>query len=176
MAKIAYNKLKLKLEDPVVTLSINPEVEIEVHQYLPIQEKLGLVGRVIEFAHQQDYNFFNPMKYDMIFWIEVVDAYTNITFTEKQKEDMPKLYDQLKYSGVLDSIIDKIPIAEISMLKEGADATLRALYEHQNSIAGMLETVSQDYSALDMDASEIQKKLADPNTLELVKGLLTKVN
>ena len=67
----------------------------------------------------------NPMKYDMIFYIEVVDAYTNITFTEKQKEDMPKLYDQLKYSGVLDSIIDKIPIAEISMLKDGADATLK---------------------------------------------------
>ena len=33
----------------------------------------------------------------------------------------------------------------------------------------------QDYSNLNLDATEIQKKLADPNNMELLKSIMTKL-
>jgi hypothetical protein len=40
---------------------------------------------------------------------------------------------------------------------------------------GILETVSQDYSGLELDAQNIQKSLADPNNMALLKDILTKL-
>jgi len=42
-------------------------------------------------------------------------------------------------------------------------------------VLGILDTVSQDYSNLDLDATEIQKKLADKDNLALVRDVLTKL-
>ena len=57
------------------------------------------------------------------------------------------------------------------MLKE----TVEAVYSYNNSLMGILDTISQDYSALDLEASNIQKKLADPNTLGLLKDVMAKL-
>ena len=43
------------------------------------------------------------------------------------------------------------------------------------SVLGILEAVSKDYSNLDFDATQIQKKMADPENLKLVKDVLTKL-
>ena len=40
---------------------------------------------------------------------------------------------------------------------------------------GILEIVSQDYSNLDLDAQKIQKEIADPENMELLKNVLTKL-
>jgi hypothetical protein len=55
------------------------------------------------------------------------------------------------------------------------DNTIKAFYEYQNSIYGILENVTQDYANLDLDASRIQKTIADPDNLELLKSVLTKL-
>ena len=39
-------------------------------------------------------------------------AYTNINFTDKQKEDPTKLYDILVSSGLVSKVINIIPVAE----------------------------------------------------------------
>ena len=44
--------------------------------------------------------------------IEIIDNYTNISFTEKQKEDVPKLYDAIYSSGLKDAVMKAIPEAE----------------------------------------------------------------
>ena len=52
---------------------------------------------------------------------------------------------------------------------------MEAIYKYQNSALGILDTISADYSSLNFDATEIQKKIADPNNLELVRNILTKL-
>ena len=46
---------------------------------------------------------------------------------------------------------------------------------YRNSIFGIIDTVSADYSNLNLDASNIQKTLADPSNMELLKQVLTKL-
>ena len=103
MAKVAFTKLGLKKKDEVKTVNINNNV-IEVKQYLPINEKLELIGRVLNQA-ADDNNFSNPVKLEVFTALEIVFTYTNISFTDKQKEDLIKLYDILESNNIFNLII-----------------------------------------------------------------------
>jgi hypothetical protein len=112
MAKFPYTKLNAKINQEVVHISVEgSEASIEVRQYLPVDEKLGLIGRIIELAHDTN-NFSNPLKTKVYYTLEMISAYTNITFTEKQKEAPNKLYDALVSSGWMDTIFNSIPSSE----------------------------------------------------------------
>ena len=81
MAKIAFTKLGLTkaAESATKTVEINGQ-PIEVKQYLPINEKLVLIGNVLNQSADEN-NFANPIKLDVFTSLEVVFAYTNISFT-----------------------------------------------------------------------------------------------
>ena len=171
MAKVSLTKLGLKVNQEIKTIEFN-EQTIEVKQYLPINDKLELISNVINSAHDEN-NFANPVKVSVFTTLEIMYAYTNINFTDKQKEDPTKLYDMLISSGLVSEIIGVIPEAEYHEILCGVSDSINAIYTYRNSVMGILEQVSQDYSNLDLDATEIQKKLADPNSLGLLKDILT---
>lgn len=173
MAKIGFTKLSLKRKNEVKTITINNN-QIEIKQYLPVNEKLDLIARVINGAHDQN-NFPNPIKIEVIGTLEMIMVYTNISFTEKQKEDIPKLYDLLEENGVIKDIISQIPEDEYNFIIDGINKTVDAVYTYNNSVLGILEAVSKDYSNLDFDATQIQKKMADQENLKLVRDVLTKL-
>lgn len=175
MAKVPFTKLKCKINDSIKEVKLNDEITIEVKQYLPIQEKLALIGRVIELAHMQDENYSNPVKAGAFRDLEVVYAYTNISFTDKQKEEPGKLYDLLLSSGVLTAVIDAIPEEEYSAICLGVYDSIEAVYKYQNSVFGILDSLKQDYSDLDLDVNAISSKLTNPENLGLVKDILTKL-
>ena len=174
MAKVAFSKLGLKKPQEEVKLIKIGNFDIEVKQYLPVNEKLNLVARVLNSAHDEN-NFPNPIKLEVIGALEIVMAYTNLSFTDKQKEDIAKLYDLLESNGIIDMIVSAIPEEEYNFVIDGIDDTVSAIYNYQNSILGILENVSKDYSQLDFDASNIQQALSDPQNLTLVKDILTKL-
>lgn len=174
MAKIAFTKLGLKKKDEVKTVNINNNV-IEVKQYLPINDKLALISRVINLSHDSSNNFANPIQVEVIGTIEIIAAYTNLSFTEKQKEDYAKLYDLLEENGITKDLIGAIPEDEYAFLIDGINESIEAVYKYQNSILGILETVSQDYSNLELDATKIQEKMANPDNLAMLKDVLTKL-
>ena len=173
MAKIGFTKLGLKPNNKIVNIEFNEQI-IEVKQYLPVEEKLELITNVLELSHDSN-NFSNPIKVQVYTALEIIDKYTNISFTEKQKENPTKLYDLLNGNGLLEKIIEVIPQIEYDEIIEGVYNTIDAVYTYQNSILGILDTISQDYSNLNLDATEIQKKLADPENMALLKNIMTKL-
>lgn len=174
MAKIAFSKLALKKQEEIKTIDINNNV-IEVKQYLPVNDKLTLISKVVNLSHDSDNNFPNPIKVEIIGTLEIIYAYTNLSFTDKQKEDIGKLYDLLDSNGVVTAIIEQIPEEEYSFVINGINETIEAVYKYQNSVLGILDSISQDYSNLELDASTIQNEIADPENLKLLKGIMTKL-
>lgn len=173
MAKIGFTKLGLKPNNEIQYIDFN-EQTIEVKQYLPVEEKLELITNVLELSHDQN-NFSNPVKVSVYTTLEIIEKYTNVNFTEKQKENPTKLYDLLVGNGFAAAVIKAIPEPEYNEILTGIKQTIKSVYKYQNSILGILDTISQDYSNLNLDATEIQKKLADPNNMELLKGIMTKL-
>ena len=174
MAKVPFTKLKCKINTDEIPVQIGGET-IAVKQYLPVQDKLALIGRVIEQAHEQDFNYSNPVKANAILDMEIIFVYTNINFTDKQKEDPAKLYDLIYSSGVRNIIFDAIPDEELNILYDGVEDTIESVYKYQNSVLGIMDTLKTDYNNLDLDVTEISSKLTNSDTLGLVKDILTKL-
>lgn len=173
MAKIAFTKLGLKLNKEIKTITWEDQ-EIEIKQYLPVNDKLEMIGRIINMS-ADDMKFYNMGKVEIFTALELIFTYTNIGFTEKQKEDVCKLYDLLVSSGLYVAIVAEIPKVERDWIEEVTMDTIASIYNYQNSAMGILDSISQDYSNLDLDASNIQQKLADPENLELLKGIMTRL-
>ena len=171
--KPTFAKLGLKMNNLIKTVIIN-EQEIEIKQYLPVNEKLRLIGDVIAQAADEN-NFSNPIKEDLFGTLEIIYAYTNLGFTEKQKEDPAKLYDDMISSGFADAIIKEIPSEEYNAIVDGINKCVNAIYTYRNSVMGILDIVSSDYSNLNLDATAIQQSLSDPNNMTLLKDVLTKL-
>ena len=175
MAKIAYSKLglnKMINKDPII-IEFNGQ-QIEVVQYLPIEKKLDLISDIINLS-LDDNTYYNPCKIEIFMLTKIIEAYTNLTITDKQKEDIFKFYDQLVASGFAEKVMDNIPTEDYCFIHESVIKTIKNIYKQKNSALGILESISTDYSNLNLDASEIQKKLADPENLGLLKTILTKL-
>lgn len=171
--KPTFAKLKLQKNTTVKTVIVN-DFEIEVKQYLPIEEKLNLITNVINYAADVN-GFMNPLKVELFGTLEIIYAYSNISFTEKQREDSVNLYDTLVGSGVADKIIAEIPRVEYEGVLETINECIEHIYAYKNSAVGIIESVVQDYGNVSFNATEIQKQLADPNNMALLKDVLTKL-
>ena len=173
MAKVSLIKLGLKVNQDIKNIEFNEQI-IEVKQYLPINEKLELISSVINSAADEN-NFSTPVKENVFLTLEILYHYTNINFTDKQKEDPVKLYDLVVSSGLVNKVTDLIPEEELDEVINGVAQSVKAIYTYRNSVLGILESISQDYSALNLDVTEIQQKLADPDNMALLKQVLTKL-
>ena len=177
MAKVPFSKLQAKVNNKVSQLfyynSAGEEVYYEVKNYLPLEEKLELVSRIINNS-TDDNGFYNPMRVKFNMVLEIVYAYTNLSFTEKMKEDSFKLYDILMSTGIFKQIVEIIYNDWIEIKQDVWD-TINNIYSYKNSIMGILDTISTDYSNLNLDATEIQKKLADPNNMQLLRDVINKL-
>lgn len=114
MAKIPFGKLNLvkNIETNSFTWGENT---IEVKKYLPMEEKLQLITRVIQQSIDEN-NFYNPCRIDLYRTIEIVLTYTNISITEKQKEDLFKLYDLFISSGFASQVMNHIEAVELDYI------------------------------------------------------------
>ena len=171
MARIPFTKLKCKINTNEIPVQIGEEI-IAVKQYLPIQDKLELIGKVVMAAHEQDENYSNPVKAGVYRDLEVIFAYTNISFTDKQKEDLPKLYDMLYSSGIIDEVLKNIPENEYTEIVLGVKDSIEAIYKYQNSVLGILDNIKSNYNQTEFDVEALQKALADLGNSPVVKEIL----
>lgn len=173
MAKLAFSKLGLKLNNQVTNIYYN-EQEIEVKQYISVNDKLKLISDVINNTIDE-HSFCNPVQVKVFLALGIIEYYTNINFTDKQKEDPVKLFDLLQSNGLIRQICDAIPTEEFDDLNNGVWDSVNSIYTYQNSAMGIMNNLSADYSNLDFDASAIQKKLGDGENVEFLKEVLAKL-
>lgn len=174
MAKVNLTKLnKIKSLDPI-DIKIGEET-ISVVQYLPLEKKLALIQSIIEQAGNNEEGFYNIVKLTVFYAIEMLCAYTNISFTEKQLEEPQKLYDIIVLNNIWETVKDSIPEKERDYIWDNTCALAREITEYNHSALGILKLMSDDYENLNFDVQEITEKLSDRTNLDLVRNLLTKL-
>ena len=179
MAKVPFSKLQASVNGEVTRMlyynKAGEEVYYEVKHYLPIKEKLELVSNIIN-QSIDDNGFYNPMRVKMFMVLEIIYAYTNLSFTDKMKEDPFKLYDILVSAGIFTDIIDVIREKDWQEIQQNVWDVIKNIYDYKNSVAGILEMISNDYSAVNFNLEEIQNKLGSSESLELIKEILPLTN
>lgn len=151
MAKVSFTNLKLKTNNEIKEIEFNGQ-KIEVLQYLPIEEKYSLINITLQRAREGA--IFNPIKLDVYFHLNLIYLYTNINFTDKQREDEFKLYDLLLSSGLLDQIIEAIPSEEYDYICEQIDNLEEDLLNFDNTVASLIRNIIEN---LPIQAEEMQK-------------------
>ena len=170
MAKLSFNKLGLKINQEVKNVEYTDGIVIEVKQYLPVNDKLKMMGEILEHTMDQN-NFANPVKQNVFTTLALIEYYTNITFTEKQKEEPVKLYDAICNSSLLEIITSNIPEEELNEVYKGVDGIVLAYYQYTNSILGVLENLKQNYNAKELDIAALLEQIKDPEAFETLKQI-----
>ena len=173
MAKISFNKLTpIKGVEPT-TITIG-ENEITVERYLPMADKAAFVERVLNTVID-DTGFINPMRLDVMFHIELIKTYTNISITDKMMENPSKVYDLLALNNILSSVLEVIPEEEYEDLMNDVGECAKHTVDYLNSFAGMIKNITTNYDSTKMNVEEIISTLGDPNQIGLVKDILDKI-
>ena len=141
---VSYANMKLKVDGSTIVIDLGNDISIEVLNYLPIDKKSKIIANVLEKSYEN--GIYSPIKLDMYFSLELVYNYSNISFTEKQKEDEIKIYDNLKSNGILDKIIDAINDNEYNDLYTMLVETEDKINNYRKSISGMLAEFSDTLS------------------------------
>lgn len=174
MSKVAFSKLSLSKNTSVKEVEWKDQ-KIEVKQYLPVGDKLDLISRIVNYS-ADDHVFYNPCKVEIFELIEIILAYTNLNLTDKQQEDILKLYDLFVSSGFADVIKDAIPEEEINYLDDGIWSTIKEIYRYRDSFMGVMEQTQSSYKDLDQEVTDIENKISNPENLTLLKDVVTKLN
>ena len=173
MGKVPFTKLSLTRNNDIKILEWKDQ-KIEVKQYLSVAEKLDLISKIINYS-ADDHVFYNPCKVQIFETIEIILAYTNINITEKQQEDILKLYDLFISSGFADKIKEVIPEEELNYIDDSVWATIKEIYRYRDSFMGVMEQTQADYKNLDNMVGEIEDKISNADNLTLLKNVVTKL-
>lgn len=172
MAKVSFSKLGLKVNNEIVNIHFNDQV-IEVRQYISVNDKLKLISEVINDTIDE-HSFCNPVKVKVYLALGILDYYTNINFTEKQKEDPVKLYDLFQSSNLLDQIFNAIPEEEFNDLTEGTWDSINAIYTYNNSAMGIMDNITTNYKNTNLDTNKLIEELNNMDT-SLIQDVLSKL-
>lgn len=171
MAKVSFNKLSLVSTEKEDVITVNGE-EIRVKLYVPIETKLKSIANVINLSNTGQ-RFINKPVLFMYTVLETFYLFTNINFTDKQKENPYKLFDLLYGSGLYNRIYELS--IEVKKFYEDVFETAEAIYGQINSVYGILDSISQDYSNLNFDAEKLQEKLSDKENLRFLRDVMNKL-
>jgi len=171
MAKIAFSKFNKIKSLPAVEIVVEDQ-KILVEQYLPLEEKLNLITSVIEQSGNGEEGFFNIVKLEAYYVIEMIRAYTNISFTEKQLEDTPKLYDAIRLNDIRAAVAEAIPEAEREYIWSNIMALAKEITTYNNSVLGILKAISNNRDNLNFDVTELMNQINDPQALTLLKSMV----
>lgn len=139
--KVSYANMKLKTKTGVTTFDFCDQ-KIEVLKYLPAQDKYDLLMTALQKSLEG--NIYNEFKLNLFFEMNLVYMYTNISFTEKQREDEFKLYDTLKSNGFFELFYTAIDENEYNELMEQITALKETLEKSNSTIAGVIANLVKD--------------------------------
>jgi hypothetical protein len=151
MGNLSYTDLNLKIDNSITTFDFNGKT-IEVLKYLPIESKYDLVMITLQKSFEN--GIYNPVKLNMYFLLNLVYLYTNLSFTDEDRADEGKLFDELSSNGFLDKLLTVIDEDEYNSLYSDIIETIDNINEYNLSAAGVLKGVIND---LPINASEAMK-------------------
>lgn len=142
MAKVTFGSLKLKKIEEVNKISI-ADKEIEVKTYLSIEDKYDLIqATLLEAAEGIG---FNEVLLELNLNLNIIYLYTNLTFTDLQRQDKFKLYDILETNNIINDVIEAIPEKEFKILINLFNKELNRMIEENRSAAGIANNLIGDF-------------------------------
>ena len=148
-----YSDLNLKVNKETTIVKIDDNTEIEVLQYLPIEDKIDLIQIALQKSLEN--GVYNEVKLDMYFNLYIVYMYSNLEFTDEEKEDEFKLYNELQSNNIIVHVIAGMDEGEYDCLLDYLKSMQEANEMYRSSAAAILQSFIQDMPRNAAAAAEI---------------------
>lgn len=156
--------LKINKEKNIVKINNN---EIEVLQYLPIEDKIDLIDIALQKA--EEHGMYNEIKLEKYFNLYIIYMYTNLEFTDEEKMNESELYDELECSGAFNIVIEAMDKKEYDCLCDYLIKVRQERQKYNTSAASLLQTFIQDMPRNAAAASEIVNNFNKDKYKEVVQ-------
>ena len=170
MAKLSFTKISKPAKSiDVVTVNFQGE-QLEIKQYLPTKDKIELLEEYCNYFLGD--KIYNPFKVEVYRRLLMIKYYTNVTFTEKQIENIELLNDKIVLSGLYDvveeNLKDKEDYEEICFI---FSELTQALVDYRTSFVGIVEMLSEQKTLANMiDLEKIMEEIKDPEMKAFVEN------
>lgn len=148
---VNFKDMKLTVNNAVKEIEIAGQ-KIAVKQYLPAEDKNAILEIAMQQADQG--TILNTFSLDALFHLYLVLKYTDIEFSNEDKEDMLKLYDILESNNIIDAVVASIPEEEYKTLRDNLLEMVNNYLTYRNSARALVEQFS-------LFAPDIAEKLKD---------------
>lgn len=142
-------------------------IDIKVLQYLPIEDKNSIIQMALQ--NSEENTIYNEYKLQMYFELYITYMYSDIEFTEEEKEDEVHLYDVLKSNGIIEKIIEAIPRVEYIDLCNKLAVTKENKMKYRNSIASVINSFINELPANASAAKDIIEKFNPEDFMQVLK-------
>ena len=137
MAKFSDMNLSINKSIKIIKVA---GIEVAVKQYLPADDKNSILENVMQQADQG--TILNTYNLDSLFHLYLVLKYTDIEFSNEDKEDMLVLFDILDSNGIIDAIVSAIPEEEYNTLRDNLLDMVEHYLTYRNSARALVEQLT----------------------------------
>ena len=139
---MTYSEIvNMDLPCPVKEVVFNDQT-ILVNQFLPAEDRIDLIEATLRKSYES--GLYNPVKLDVYFHVHLVYVYTNIEFTDEEREDEGALYDTMLLSGLLANVLENIPQVQYDSLWNDINRCVANNMAFRNTAAGVISKLIDD--------------------------------
>ena len=144
MAIINYKDLNLTNKNVIKTFKWGDK-DIEILGYLPVEDTYDVVMITLQKSFENGY--YNPIKMDMFFHLNLIYAYTNIVFSEEDRADEAGLFDKLVSSGFMEEFLKNFDEKIYSDLADHIETIAQADIEYRKSFSSVVSKFIEELPA-----------------------------
>ena len=161
---VNYKNLDIKKVVNKKTFTWNNN-EIEVLDSISSENKYDIV--MITLQKSEEDGYYNPIKLDIYYHLNLVYMFTNIVFSEEDREDEFKLYDEMINSGFMEEFLKHIDIKEYTEMQEHIEKIASLKTNYNSTAASVIKKFVDDLPANAEAAQQIMNNF-DPDKYQAV--------
>lgn len=167
-----FSDLNLKLNEKTRSFK-HDDKEIKVKQYLPIERKITLVQIALQQSLED--GVYNEGLLTAYFYTYIVMFYSDIEFSDEQKQDIPSVYDVIETNDIITKVCDAIPKVEFDDLLDLLQDQKKNNIEFKQSTAYL---IGQFINALPEQMEKVAEIVNnfDPSKYQAVVDFATAAN
>lgn len=119
--------------------------KISYIKYLPVEAKYDIVMITLQKAFEN--GIYNPIKLDMFFHLNLIYMYTDLEFTDEERENEDKLYDEMRSTGFIDEFLKVINADEYAEMQEDIENIAKLHMDYLSSAGSVIRTFIEDLPA-----------------------------
>lgn len=153
---MTYSDFNLSINTDTHSFSILPGQDINVLQYLPIEDKNDIIQVALQKAEEN--GIYNLLKLRMFYNLYIVYMYTDIDFANDEKDNPVQLYDELCSNGIIDAVLRAMNPDERAYLEEVLMDTMATKLEYRSTIASVINSFIENLPVNANAAKDIIEK------------------